>query len=372
MENRELVWWVALALVPEIGPVKSRILLEYFSEPSEIFKAKEELRHFPGLTSRDVESITGFDIKMAEEEVALAEENGVQIIPYNDPVYPSLLKEIPDPPPIIYCQGTISEVDNLAVAVVGTRLASLYGLVQSERFAAGLAESHFTVVSGLARGIDTAAHRGALRVKGRTIAVLGSGLLRLYPPENEKLAKEIIGSGAIISELPLKTGPDRQTFPRRNRIISGLSRAVLVVEAGKQSGALITASLALEQGREVFALPGPVDQETSAGTNNLIKEGAHLVTSPQDIVLELYPTLPFPKRESASKETREEKEDSIPSCLFEELKRLLSNQEMASIDEIAAHLNLSLPEVTRLLTELEVKGLIKETFGKRFLLVKDP
>ena len=366
MEKSELTCWVALNLVPEIGPARARSLLEHFPTPAEIFKAtKKDLMQVPGLAFRDIENIKRFEMKMAEEEASLAEDSGIDIVVRNDPRYPTLLKQIPDPPVLLYVRGSLSETDNLGVAIVGTRLCSLYGLIQAERFAAGLAESRFTVVSGLARGIDTAAHRGALKAKGRTIAVLGSGLLDLYPAENKKIANEIAGSGAVISEFPLKMRPDKQTFPRRNRIISGLSRAVLVVEAGERSGALITASLALEQGREVFALPGPVDQETSAGTNNLIKEGARLVTNPDDIILELYPTLPFPKKEPSQEEKTL---ISIPE--FKELNALLSNRQSAGIEEIAGHLNLSLPETGSLLTKLEIQGLIREIPGKRFCLVK--
>jgi len=317
-------------------------------------------------------------MEIAEEELSLAEKHGFSVIPQNDSRYPGLLKQIPDPPILLYVWGTLKEIDLLAAAIVGTRLCSPYGIIQAARFAAGIVSAGFTVVSGLAKGIDTAAHQGALRAKGRTIAVLGSGLLDIYPVENRKLAEKIASSGAVVSELPLRMRPDRQNFPKRNRIISGLSRAVLVVEAGNRSGALITASLALEQGREVFALPGPVDQEMSLGTNNLLKEGAQIATAPEDILIALAPTLPFPKEEMTpvEKETQFKAEctgqNQLRSTLsgdYPELKTLLLSGKPVSIEEIALHLNLSLAEVGSLLTRLELEGRIKEVPGKRFTLL---
>jgi len=330
------------------------------------------------LSFQDTENILGFKMETAKEELRLAEKHGFGVIHQNDSRYPGLLKQIPDPPILLYTWGTIKEIDLLSAAIVGTRLCSPYGMIQAARFAAGIVSAGFTVVSGLAKGIDTAAHQGALRAKGRTIAVLGSGLLDIYPVENRKLAEKIASSGAVVSELPLRMRPDRQNFPKRNRIISGLSRAVLVVEAGNRSGALITASLALEQGREVFALPGPVDQEMSLGTNNLLKEGAQIATAPEDILIALAPTLPFPKKETApaEKETQSKAESTgenqLPDTLsgdYPELKTLLLSGKPISIEEIALHLNLSLAEVGSLLTRLELEGRIKEMPGKRFTLL---
>ncbi len=377
--NNNLTWWVALNLVPNIGSIKAKALLDSFPQPADIFKAgKSDLMKVGKLSFQDTENILGFKMETAEEELRLAEKHGFEILPQNDSRYPVLLKQIPDPPLLLYVWGTLKEIDLLAVAIVGTRLCSPYGMIQAARFAAGIVSAGFTVVSGLAKGIDTAAHQGALRAKGRTIAVLGSGLLDVYPVENRKLAEKIASSGAVVSELPLRMRPDRQNFPKRNRIISGLSRAVLVVEAGNRSGALITASLALEQGREVFALPGPVDQEMSLGANNLLKEGAQIATAPEDILMALAPTLPFPTEETApaEKETTFKAEHNgqnrLQSTLsgdYPELKTLLLSGKPVSIEEIATHLNLSLAEVGSLLTRLELEGRIKEVPGKRFTLL---
>ena len=330
------------------------------------------------LSFQDTENILRFKMETAEEELRLAEKHGFGIIHQNDSQYPGLLKQIPDPPILLYTWGTLKEIDLLAAAIVGTRLCSPYGMIQAARFAAGIVSAGFTVVSGLAKGIDTAAHQGALRAKGRTIAVLGSGLLDIYPVENRKLAEKIASSGAVVSELPLRMRPDRQNFPKRNRIISGLSRAVLVVEAGNRSGALITASLALEQGREVFALPGPVDQEMSLGTNNLLKEGAQIATAPEDILLALAPTLPFSKSETNPPEkeipleTKRAERNQVQSTLsgdYPELHKLLLNEKPVGIEEIAACLNLSLAETGSLLTRLELEGRLREVPGKRFTLL---
>ena len=374
-----MFWWVALNLVPNIGSVKAKALLDYFPHPADIFKAgKSDLMKVGKLSFQDTETILGFKMETAEEELRLAEKHGFEILPQNDSRYPGLLKQIPDPPVLLYVWGNFKEIDLLSAAIVGTRLCSPYGITQAVRFAAGIVSAGFTVVSGLAKGVDTAAHQGALRAKGRTIAVLGSGLLDIYPVENRKLAERIADSGAVVSELPLRMRPDRQNFPKRNRIISGLSRAVLVVEAGNRSGALITASLALEQGREVFALPGPVDQEMSLGTNNLLKEGAQIATAPEDILLAIAPTLPFseektaPVEEETQSKTGDAGQDRLQDTLsvdYPELKTLLSSGKPVSIEEIAARLNLSLAEVGSLLTRLELEGRIKEVPGKRFTLL---
>jgi len=379
MIKDDLLWWVALNLLPSIGSIKAKALLDYFPQPADIFKAgKSDLMKVDKLSFQDTESILGFKMETAEAELSLAEKHGFAIIPQNDSRYPELLKQIPDPPVLLYVWGTIKEIDLLAASIVGTRLCSPYGMIQAARFAAGIVSAGFTVVSGLAKGIDTAAHQGALRAKGRTIAVLGSGLLDIYPVENRKLAEKIAASGAVISELPLRMRPDRQNFPKRNRIISGLSRAILVVEAGNRSGALITASLALEQGREVFALPGPVDQEMSLGTNNLLKEGAQIATAPEDILIALAPTLSFSKAETNPPEkeiplkTERAERNQVQSTLsgdYPELHKLLLNEKPVGIEEIAAHLNLSLAEIGSLLTRLELEGRIREVPGKRFTLL---
>jgi len=222
-----------------------------------------------------------------DEEVRQARERGIAIVPFNDPAYPAILRRIDNPPLVLYVEGSVEPADAVALAIVGTRFASHYGATQAGRLASELAARGMTIVSGFARGIDTTAHRGALDAGGRTIAVLASGFAKLYPPENAPLADEIAEHGAVISEFPLHTPPLRAYFPRRNRIISGLALGVLVVEATRDSGALITADWALDQGREVFALPGRVDWKKSRGCHSLIKQGAKLAETAEDILAEL-------------------------------------------------------------------------------------
>jgi DNA processing protein len=265
--------------------------LERFPGPAAVLAAPADaLRQVPGvgreLSSRIVRARHEID---ADREIQLCRQHGIDILTEEDDRYPRLLREIPDPPGVLFWKGDQRPYDQLAVAIVGTRRATHYGLRQAERLAEGLAQAGLTIVSGLARGIDAAAHRAAIRARGRTIAVLGSGVLNVYPPEHEELARAIAAQGAVVSELPPLQQPMSGTFPQRNRLITGLTLGVLVVEAGVRSGALISAAHAAEQGREVFAVPGPADSRTSHGCHRLIREGATLVESVEDILDELGP-----------------------------------------------------------------------------------
>ncbi len=281
---------ILLNCVPDVGPVQVRRLLDAFGGIKALCAASEaQLRRVWGIGS-----VTALQLVstcrtpgLAEEEIRLARRHGCEIVTQLDEGYPARLREIHDPPLVIYRKGRWPQPDEAAVAIVGSRRASLYGQQAAERLAYELALRGVTVISGLARGIDAAAHRGALRADGRTVAVLGSGMSRLYPPEHEALAAEVAERGAVLSEYPMGMAPLPHNFPRRNRVISGLSLGVVVVEAADRSGALITADMALEQGREVFAVPGPVDSVTSQGTHGLLKQGARLVTSVEDIMDEL-------------------------------------------------------------------------------------
>ena len=237
---------------------------------------------------------TSIDI---DKEIGLIKKYDVEVITIDEDQYPKNLKHIYNPPRVLYVKGKLIPEDYYSIGIVGSRKASFYGQQNAERLGSELAQKGFTVISGMARGIDTYAHKGALKAKGRTIAVLGSGINVVYPPENKTLMDEISRNGAVISEFPIDTRPNRQNFPMRNRIISGLSMGVLVIEAARKSGALITASFALEQGREVFSLPGRVDMSTSRGTLGLIKEGAKLVESVDDILEELHSKPTFQNRE---------------------------------------------------------------------------
>ena len=277
-----------------------------------------------------------------------------------DAGYPALLRAIPDPPRALYVRGGAGSLEEPAVAIVGSRHASLYGLECAERLACELALRGVTVVSGLARGIDAAAHRGALQGGGRTVAVLGSGLDQLDPPEHGPLAEEIVKTGWLVSEHPMGTRPLPHNFPRRNRLISGLSLGVVVVEAAARSGALITADCALEQGREVFAVPGPVTSVTSHGTHRLLKQGARLVTSVEDILEELR-LIPLSAREAepmAAAAKPAGAEVRVLACVAAAPR---------TIDAIALESGFPMPELSALLVQLELKRLVRQLPGKRFV-----
>lgn len=279
---------VALNMIPDVGSLRLKNLLEAFGSAPRIFlNSPEKLKQVEKIGSKIANAINTFPFENLKKELELAKKLKVRILTVNDDNYPQNLKNIFDPPICLYVKGDILPQDEISLGIVGSRRASFYGLQVAEKFAYSLAQLKFTIVSGLARGVDTSAHKGALKAKGRTLAILGSGLNCIYPEENFKLAEEISHAGAVISEFPLNFGPQPRNFPRRNRVISGLSMGVIVVEAAKNSGALITADFALEQGREVFAVPGKVDSATSFGTNQLIKQGAKLTDSVEDILEEL-------------------------------------------------------------------------------------
>ena len=287
-----LISWLRLARLPGVGPVLIRRLLEALGSPEAILAAHPAgLAAVEGIGTHRANQIVTHSArteKPAREELALAQENGVTVVAQDDPRYPPALKTITDPPLVLYVRGELVERDAVAVGIVGARQCTLYGREQASRFGHDLAAAGLTVISGGARGIDTGAHLGALRAKGRTVVVQGCGLLHTYPPENKELYERIVreAGGAVISELPLDAPPTKENFPPRNRIIAGMSLGVLVVEANLRSGSLITARLAAaDYGREVFALPGRLDSPASAGTHHLIKSGsAHLVESVQDIL----------------------------------------------------------------------------------------
>lgn len=286
-----------------------------------------------------------------------------------DKEYPTNLKYIYNPPGTLYVQGDIIPEDNIAIAIVGSRRATYYGLKNAQALSFALAAKGITIISGLARGVDSAAHRGALQAQGRTIAVLGSGLNRIYPRENKRLAEKISQNGAVISEFPQDTSPHRQNFPRRNRIISGLSLGVVVVEAAEKSGALITANCALEQGREVFALPGKVDSFTSCGTHSLIKQGAKLVESVEDIIEELEPLKfcrPVPFRVAA--QTKSEGKTMLEPNLPQEEKQVYSclSSEPVHLDELVQKVGIPYGKLLTSLLKLEHRKLAKELPGKVF------
>lgn len=364
---------IALNLIPGIGSLQLQRLLTAFGDTDRLWKATvHELQQVEGITSERAQRIaTGCrDERRLADELELAARAGVELVTLDDDGYPQPLRTISDPPLALYVQGTLESFDRVAVGIVGTRRASLYGTQSAGRLGYDLALRGVTVVSGLARGIDTAAHHGALKASGRTLAVLGNGLSMIYPPEHEALAQEISECGALISEYPMRTQPLPHHFPRRNRIISGLSLGVVVVEAATRSGALITADCALEQGREVFAIPGPMTAVTSQGTHQLLKQGARLVTSIEDILEELRLTPQLIQKKPKTSVEGETAAEAIP--LPESERRVLAclrEDDPRYIDVIAAQSALELPAVSTVLLHLELKRLIHQLPGKQFVRV---
>ncbi|WP_339747351.1 DNA-processing protein DprA [uncultured Rubinisphaera sp.] len=284
---------IALNLVNGVGPRLQTTLLERFPNPYDIFKAPaSQLMSVPGVGKKLLSTLDANNHRdMARRELEDCDREEISVITNRDVSYPAMLKQICDPPLVLYCRGRILASDQLAVAIVGSRNCTLYGRRMAEQFASGLARAGVTIISGLARGIDAVAHRAALQAGGRTIAVCASGLLKMYPPEHSNLALEIAQSGAVISESPLLRQPTRGLFPQRNRIVSGMSLGVIVIEASTTSGTLHTARHAMEQGREVFAVPGPLDSRESAGCHQLIRDGVQLVRGVDDVLQELGPLM---------------------------------------------------------------------------------
>ena len=368
MDERDA--YVALNLIPLLGPRRIQALVERLGSAVAVWQAPaHRLVGVARITPETAQRIVEARVHVhPADELASAQRQGVTVLTRHDTAYPSSLAAIADPPPVLYVQGTLLAQDAVAVALVGSRRASPYGITTAERLAGELAERGVTVISGLARGVDAAAHRGALRAGGRTIAVLGSGLLRLYPEEHRPLAQQISASGAVLSEFPLDTPPLRQYFPQRNRVISGLSLGVVIVEAAVTSGALITADLALEQGRDVFAVPGTVDAVTSRGTNALLRDGARLVTSADDIVEALGLEQQLQRPSSWRSPRRPSATASAPALAVEEthLFQRLSD-EPQSIDEIATVCAWPTARALAVLTGLELKRLVKRLPGQRYL-----
>lgn len=289
----DLLSLVGFNMVGGIAVRKKHLLLQYFSSPKKAWDAKrKELERVDGLQRDDIDAFLSAKNKIdPKKEIDKAKKEGIKIVTFRDKGYPVALGLITDPPLVLYVKGEIKEVDRLAVGIVGSRMASDYGKRVTREFVSELGKAGFTIVSGLAKGIDGQAHRTALEVCARTLAVLGCGIDVVYPPENKRLFSEIPSSGAIISEFPFFTPPSKENFPQRNRIIAGLSLGILVIEAAERSGALITARLAIEEGREVFAVPGPITSPLSRGTNKLIKDGVKLTDSCSEIIEELGPMI---------------------------------------------------------------------------------
>ena len=353
---------IALNMIPQMGPVRLRRLLDAFGSAEKILLARaDQLAAIDGIPRVLAENISHWqEFANPAAELKKAADLGAHVITAEDEEYPSALREIHDPPIVLYVRGQLTERDRNAVAVVGSRKATHYATECAKKLSFQMAYAGLTVASGLARGIDTAAHQGALAAKGRTIAVIGSGLGELYPPENAELADRIAESGAVISEFPIDTKPDRQTFPIRNRIVTGLSFGVLVVEAGANSGALISANMAAEQGRTLYAVPGRIDAPAALGSNRLIQQGAKLVITVDDILDDL----PLVFREKPDLPAAAPAVDLSPEQ--QKILDAIGSEEMP-LDSVIATSGLTAAVVSSTLLALEIRRLVKQLPGKRFV-----
>ena len=355
-------YWVGLSMIKGLGPINIKNLLKYFKTPESIwFARRKELMKVKNIGQARAEQILKMREKIKlDHEMEMLYKKGIQYIVLKDKNYPKILKNIYDPPPILYYKGK-NIFHNINLAVIGSRRSTSYGKRVAEKISYSLSQKGFTIVSGMARGIDSYGHKGALRATGKTIAVLGSGLDHIYPPENNDLFEQIQKKGAVISEFPPDTKPLSGNFPRRNRIISGLSRGVIVIEAAQRSGSLITAGQALEQGREVFAIPGNINRPQSKGTNNLIREGAKIVTKIEDILEEIY----------LYKELENNNKTKImyPELNSDEktIINIFTNEPELNIDQVVSCCNFNVSKVNRILLRLELKGVLEQSPGKKYV-----
>jgi DNA processing protein len=366
LSDNELADTLLLSLVSGVGPKTRKSLLDHFGSPKAVLAAApSELRSVQGVGPK----LAGAILRARQEidvaaEIDFCRRNGVSIVAEADAAYPRALREVHDPPGVLFVRGAIQPTDALAIAIVGSRHATHYGLEQAERLAGSLARAGLTIISGLARGIDAAAHRGALAAGGRTLAVLGSGVLNIYPPEHDKLADEVIARGAVLGEAPVRSAPTSGAFPQRNRLISGMSLGVIVVEAALQSGALITARHAMEQGREVFAVPGRVDNRMSRGCHRLIRDGAKLVETAEDVLEELGPLVAAATRNDGT-------------VVHHPAELLLNEPEQqvlaaikgspTSIDEVISASGLPTPQVLSTISVLEMRRLVRRISGNQVM-----
>lgn len=355
---------VALSLVPGVGPGRTRALIGRFGTAAAALAAPRSLlAGVPGVGPQTAEAIAAFDGQaLVDAQLIRAEKVGADLITAWDPRFPKLLRQIYDPPVFLWIRGEITAQDDRAIAIVGTRKPTDYGRQAAADLAAGLAEQGFTIVSGLAYGIDGAAHRAALEAGGRTLAVLGSGVDRIYPSSHAQLARSIVSQGALLSEYALGAAPDAPNFPRRNRIVSGLAVGTLIVEAYEDGGALITARLAVEQNREVFAIPSPVRSKAGAGTNRLIQQGhAKLVMSVDDILTELGAVEPAAQTTPAESRQAPPDLNGIEKQLYDAL-----TNEPIHIDTLCVRTNLDTSTALVYLLGLEFKGVVRQMAGKQF------
>lgn len=374
-EQEELLW-LALKMTPQLGARRALDVLEKFGSPTAIFQLESRELEGAGLSTSVARSIeAGSALDAALEQQRLLRATGTEILTCFDDRYPALLKQIYDPPMLLFARGDLGLLQGPSVAVVGTRRPSAYGNAVAERFARELSESGLVITSGMARGIDTTAHRATLAAAGKTVAVLGCGVDVVYPAENKQLAAQIARHGLLLSEYPLRTPGYPQNFPVRNRIVSGISHGVLIVEGAQYSGSAITARLALDQGREVFAIPGNITSKQSWGPNLLIRQGARLVQEPSDILSDL----PLEARQRLRTKTRqrlliEPGEIEHPMAgLRAKILQNLKHDEPADLDQLLARLNsdgmASTSELIAILFDLELEGIVRQLPGKAYIKV---
>ncbi|MBT3338624.1 MAG: DNA-protecting protein DprA [Anaerolineae bacterium] len=356
-------YWIGINLVKGIGAVRLRALLDFFGDAKTAWEGSPADLRAAGLSKTLIERFlkarNDVDLDVLWDEIAA---KNIRVMTWEDADYPARLREIAQPPPILYLRGDFIEEDAWAVAIVGTQRVTSYGRQVTEEIASFLAQNGVTVVSGLARGVDGIAHQAALNAGGRTFAVLGSGVDRIYPPEHRNLAEAIIGSGAVISDYAPGTPPESSNFPPRNRIISGLSMGTIVIEAGATSGALITANFAVDQGREVFAVPGNIFAPQSKGPNRLLQQGAHPLLKPRDI-LEILDLTRVTEQRAARK--------AIPSDMTEAQLLHTLTHEPLHVDEIRAKTGLAVEKVSSALVMMELKGMVRHVGGMNYVVTRE-
>lgn len=363
MENPLGPYWIGFNLAKGIGPARLRGLLDAFGDVKTAWEASMSDLRAAGLgkvtTERLVQLRSSIDIHALWDQYRA---NGITILTWDDETYPKRLLETHQPPPVLYMRGALDPNDHWAISIVGTRRVTQYGKQVTAQITRHLAQNGITIVSGLARGVDAIAHQTALDAGGRTLGVLGCGVDVIYPPEHRRIAEDMLAQGALISDFAPGTPPDGPNFPARNRIISGLTQAVIVVEAGKRSGALITAEFALEQGREVFAVPGPITAPQSKGTNRLIKNGAHPLLDPSDVLEFLDLTRVTAQREARS---------LLPMTSLEEKLAESIADESLHVDEISIKTNIPIAQVTSTLTMMELKGMVQQVGSMRYIALRE-
>ncbi len=363
MVDTEKQYWIGFNLVKGIGPSRLKKLLNHFGDVKTAWMASQDELRAAGLgnkiTNNLIQARASMDLEGLQRRY---ETQDIHVLTWNDEAYPAKLHEIEYPPPVLYIRGQLKDVDQWAVAVVGTRRVTKYGRQVTAELVTHLVQSGVTVVSGMARGVDAVAHQTALNAGGRTIAVLGCGVDRIYPPEHRRMAEAIIQQGALISDYAPGTPPEGQNFPPRNRIISGLSLAVVIVEAGKSSGALITANFAVEHGRDVFAVPGHITAPQSKGPNWLIQQGARPLLAPQDILEFLDLTRIAEHREARATLPVNEAEAQLLQTL---------GREPIHIDEISVQTKTPVAEVSATLTMMELKGMVRQVGGMHYVAVRE-